>query len=248
MFVISSSAGNDSVAMIQWAIESNLPARGEVHVVFSDTGWSAPGWLQRVDRIHSWVTSQGLSAHIVSSIGMQDLVRIKKGFPGNAQQFCTAHLKGLPFLQWIDEADPFLVATVLVGKRRAESQKRRDTPEFVYDSDYHGGRTLWHPLYLHTEADRDALLGRAGVEVLPHRSLECNPCVNANRGDFERLTPGEIERVNDLEVEIGKPMFRPKRFGALGIHGVIAWARDGRNRGDFDEEASECASNFGCGL
>ena len=64
--------------------------------------------------------------------------------------------------------------------------------------------TQWHPLYLHTDAERNALITRSGFEPLPHRSLECNPYVNANRQDFLRLTPGEIERVNELEVEIGK--------------------------------------------
>jgi hypothetical protein len=101
---------------------------------------------------------------------------------------------------------------------------------------------------LHTEKQRNELLRRAGFDVLPHRSLECNPCVNANREDFKRLTPGEIERVSELEVEISQPMFRAKRFGALGIHGVIAWAKDGRKRGDIEEEEGYCAGLFGCGL
>jgi 3'-phosphoadenosine 5'-phosphosulfate sulfotransferase (PAPS reductase)/FAD synthetase len=245
MNVISSSAGNDSVAMIQWAIENKVE---NLHVVFSDTGWLAPGWIQRVERIHAWAESNGIQTHIIKSIGMEELVRIKKGFPGNAQQFCTAHLKGIPFLEWIDEADPECKAVVMVGKRRDESPDRADTPEFVHGSEYHGGRKLWHPLYLHTDEQRNELLHRAGFDPLPHRSLECNPCVNANRADFLRLTPGEIERVNDLEVEIGKPMFRPKRFGALGIYGVIAWAKDGRERGDIDEENAQCAGLFGCGL
>ena len=244
MNVISSSAGNDSVAMIQWAIENGVP---DLHVVFSDTGWAAPGWMLRVERVHSWAKKQGVQTHIINSIGMTELVRIKTGWPGNGQQFCTAHLKGLPFLQWIDEVDPECRAVVMVGKRRAESRARADTPEFVYGSEYHGGRKLWHPLYLHTDEQRNDLLNRAGFEPLPHRSLECNPCVNANRGDLLRLTPGEIERVNDLEVEISQPMFRAKRFGALGIHGVIAWARDGRDRGDIEEEEAQCAGLFGCG-
>lgn len=245
MNVISSSAGNDSVAMIQWAIENGVP---DLHVVFSDTGWLAPGWIQRVERIHAWAGAQGVQTHIIKSIGMAELVRIKSGFPGNGQQFCTAHLKGVPFLQWIDETDPDCRAVVLVGKRRAESRERADTPEFVYGSEYHGGRKLWHPLYLHTDEQRNELLHRAGFEPLPHRSLECNPCVNANRADFMRLTPGEIERVNDLEVEVSQPMFRAKRFGALGIHGVIAWAKSGRDRGDIESEESYCAGLFGCGL
>ena len=245
MNVISSSAGNDSLAMIQFCIEKEIPS---LHVVFCDTGWSAPGWMHRVEKIHGYAETHGIKTHIVKSIGMEDLVRMKKGFPGNAQQFCTAHLKGVPFLQWIDEEDKDYKAIVMVGKRRVESEARKDTPEYIYDSEYHGGRTLWHPLYLHTDAQRNELINRAGFEPLPHRSLECNPCVNANRQDFLRLTAGEIERVNDLEVEIGKPMFRPKRFSALGIHGVIQWAKNGRDRGDFSEEDAQCASLFGCGL
>jgi 3'-phosphoadenosine 5'-phosphosulfate sulfotransferase (PAPS reductase)/FAD synthetase len=231
--------------MVQWSIENKIP---DVHVVFCDTGWAAPGWMVRVEKVHAYAKANGMEAHIVKSLGMQELVRMKKGFPGNAQQFCTAHLKGVPFLEWIDEADKDYKAIVMVGKRRVESEARKNTPEYIYNSDYHGGRTLWHPLYLHTDAERNALIERSGFEILPHRSLECNPCVNANRQDFLRLTPGEIERVNELEVEIGKPMFRPKRFSALGIYGVIAWAKDGRDRGDFAEEDAQCASLFGCGL
>lgn len=245
MHVISSSGGNDSVALIRWAHERSLP---NVTVTYMNTGWGAPGWQERVDRIGSLAVGYGFQVIQLQSIGMAALVRMKKGWPGNGLQFCTAHLKGLPFLQWIDDADPEGTAVVLIGKRRAESEKRKDTPEFIESSEHHGGRKLWHPLYLHTDEERNALLARAGEPVLPHRSLECNPCVNANRGDFLRLTPGEIERVNDLEVEIGKPMFRPKRFGAMGIHGVITWAKDGRNRADFEEEAADCASSFGCGL
>lgn len=245
MNVISSSGGNDSVALIQWAIEQKLP---NVHVVFCDTGWAAPGWMFRVEKVHKYAEKHGIKTHIVESFGMAELVRSRKGWPGNAQQFCTAHLKGVPFLDWIEKFDEKCVAKVLIGKRRAESEARKNTPEFIEKSEFHGDRTVWHPLYLHSDGQRNELLLRAGFDPLPHRSLECNPCVNANRADFLRLTPGEIERVNDLEVEIGKPMFRPKRFGALGIYGVIAWAKDGRERGDIEEENAQCAGLFGCGL
>lgn len=245
MNVISSSYGNDSIALIQWAHEHSLP---DVTVAYCDTGWASPRWAQRVVKSEGLAKSYGFQTVVCKSMGMADLVRVKKGWPGNGQQFCTAHLKGLPFLQWIDEYDKDGVAVVLIGKRRAESEKRRATPEFIESSEYHGGRKIWHPLYLHTDEQRNELLARAGFEPLPHRSLECNPCVNANRNDFLRLTPGEIERVNDLEVEIGQPMFRAKRFGAMGIYGVIAWAKDGRNRGSIEEEESECASLFGCGM
>jgi hypothetical protein len=41
-------------------------------------------------------------------------------------------------------------------------------------------------------------------------------------------------------------MFRPKRFGAMGIHGVIVWAKEGRSRGDIEEEEAECGGMYGC--
>jgi 3'-phosphoadenosine 5'-phosphosulfate sulfotransferase (PAPS reductase)/FAD synthetase len=241
--VISSSYGNDSIAMIQWAHEQGLP---NVWVAYNDTGWAAPWWPQRVAKGEALAKSYGFEVVRIESVGMQNLVRERQGFPGNGMQFCTSELKIFPFLKWIDGTDPYNQAVILIGKRRVESKKRADTPEFIESSETHGGRKVWHPLYLHSDEERNVLLQRAGFEVLQHRSLECNPCVNANRGDFLRLTPGEVERVNDLEVEIAKTMFRPKRFNALGIHGVITWAKYGRDRGDIEEEEAECGSMFGC--
>jgi 3'-phosphoadenosine 5'-phosphosulfate sulfotransferase (PAPS reductase)/FAD synthetase len=274
-YVISVSYGNDSLAMIQWAHESGLAFFRTV-VAYCDTGWAAPGWDKRVTLGEAFAISRGFDVVRLTSIGMEELVRIKKGWPGNGQQFCTAHLKGVPYLQWLDEIDRSCQAVTLVGKRRAESADRADTPEFIEASDYHGGRRLWHPLYAHSDQERDALLDRAGIHEmpaglsltqhdrlyrLPHRSMECNPCVNANRGDFLRLTPPEMARVNRMETEIGKPMFRPKRFNGVGIYSVVMWARHGKDheadlnapakftlKDTQSEPPSGCAAEFGCGL
>lgn len=247
-YVISSSYGNDSVALIQWAHETGLSLFGKVTVAYCDTGWAKPEWTKRVEKGEAFARQLGFDVKRVTSMGMTDLVRLKDGWPGNGQQFCTAHLKGIPFLTWIDEDDAEREAVVLVGKRRAESIKRADTPEFVPDSEYHGGRLLWHPLYLHSDEQRNDLLARGGWEILPHRSEECNPCVNANRGDFLRLSASEMAKVNELEVEIGRPMFRPKRFNGLGIYGVVMWARFGKHHEADIPEDEGCGSPFGCGL
>jgi len=248
MNVISSSYGNDSVAMIQWALETSLP---NVSVVFVDTGWSAPGWLDRVARMEKWVETLGFAAiHIKSPMLFEDLMLHKKGFPSQRYQWCSGLLKGLPFLTWIDEVDINNIATVLIGKRREESQERADTPEFEESSKYHGGRKIWHPLYLHTEAMRDELLERAGIAKLPHRSKECSPCINANRGDMRQLTEEDIARVEELEAKVGKTMFRPKRHGgAKGIRRVIAWAYSERGKYDDkqDQMFNQCSSGY-CGF
>lgn len=244
MFVLSSSYGNDSIALIQWASDQGIK---DLIVAYCDTGWSTPWWGERVRQGEALAKSYGFDVARIQSIGMQQLVRDRKGFPGNGMQFCTSELKIFPFIEWIDKADPGRNAVVMIGKRRAESPNRSQTPEYIESSEIHGGRKVWHPLYLHTDEERNALVAKTGMKLLAHRSLECNPCVNANREDFLRLSAGEIERVNDLECEVGKPMFRPKRFNAMGIHGVIVWAKDGRKRGDIEAEEAECASLFGCG-
>lgn len=247
MNVISSSYGNDSIALIQWALENQLP---DVTVVFIDTGWSADGWLERVARCEEWVRSIGFTAlNIKPAVQFEELMRTKKGFPSQQFQWCSSFLKGLPFLTWIDEADPGHQAMVLIGKRREESNDRADIPEYVEGSIYHGGRTLRHPLYLHDAAQRDALLRRAGFEPLPHRSKECSPCINANKVDLMQLTQAEIDKVKALEADTGQNMFRAKKKGgAVGIEQVIRWAYSGHGRFNKDqvELFSTCSSGF-CG-
>jgi 3'-phosphoadenosine 5'-phosphosulfate sulfotransferase (PAPS reductase)/FAD synthetase len=246
-YVISSSYGNDSLAMIQWAREAGLQG---VTVLFVDTGWSAPGWLDRVTECERWVSSVGFRpVRIKSPMSFAELMRHKGGFPSQRYQWCSGILKGLPFLGWIDENDSGCKSIVMVGVRREESLERAETPEFVHGSEYHGGRTLWHPLYLHDTSARNELLARAGFAVLPHRSKECSPCINANRKDLRQLDEPEIARVEELEDDVGNVMFRAKRHGgAHGIRRVIAWAYAERGKYDDRQETlfSGCSSGY-CG-
>lgn len=248
-YAISASYGNDSMAMMQWAAERGLQG---VTVAYCNTGWAAPGWELRVAEGEALAKRLGFETVHLQSMGMEALVRMKQGFPGHGAQFCTAWLKGLPFLQWIDEADPDRQAVVMIGKRREESEDRKDTPEWVDRSEYHGERRVWHPLYLHSEDERDALLCRAGVKKLPHRSDECSPCVNANRGDLRRLSGRQIGKTAALETEVGQPMFRAaKHGGAQGIEQAINWAKysPGQYKPGMDDLFEiGCGSPFGCGL
>ena len=244
-FVISSSYGNDSIAMIQYAYEHELP---DVTVVYIDSLWSSPGWGGRVGKGEELAKRYGFHVVQIKSIGFEALVRERKGFPWSAKQFCTMHLKGIPFLEWIDVFDKDRTAVVMIGKRRAESVARRQTPEYIQKSEYHGDRLVWNPLFNYTDEERDVLVFRSGMKLLDHRSQDCSPCVNANRKDFLMLTKAQIERVNKLEVEIGRPMFRPKRYGVVGIYGVMVWAKYGHDRSFVDDvlEDEGCGAPFGC--
>lgn len=248
-YVISVSYGNDSMALMQWAHEHGLQ---NVTVAYCDTGWAAPGWENRIAQGEALAKRLGFQTVQLQSMGMEAMVKMKSGFPMHGSQFCTAWLKGLPFLQWIDDADPERKAIVMIGKRRDESEDRKDIPEWVERSEYHGDRKVHHALYLHSDAQRNELLQRAGIEVLPHRSDECSPCVNANRDDLRRLSGRQIGKLAALEVEVGQPMFRAaKHGGAQGIEQVVQWAKysPGQFKPGIDDLfITGCGSPFGCGL
>jgi 3'-phosphoadenosine 5'-phosphosulfate sulfotransferase (PAPS reductase)/FAD synthetase len=254
MHIIFASYGNDSVALIQWAHERRLT---DVTVLYSDTGWAADWWAERVLKAEAWVQKIGFTPARTTSKGLEQLVRDKKGWPRQGLQFCTLHLKIEPALTWLENNAP-KSAVCLVGVRREESQARRAFPEHTPESANHGGRALWAPLVDFSEADRNGLIERANFEVLPHRSMECFPCINSNRRDLRELSKdlSRVEHIAAIEESMGvtskgKPrtMFRPYRhMGATGIKEVVRWATS--NRGEFDPDdgtGGGCDSGF-CGL
>ena len=223
MYLISSSFGNDSIALIQWVKEQGLE---DVYVLYCDTGWSHPEWPARVRKGFLLAESYGFTTWAVKGeFDFEGIVKMKGGFPNNLFQWCSGLLKGIPLNEFDAFLDPNCEATVVIGKRREESEARKDTPEYIENSDYHEGRTVWHPLYLHTERQRNALIKRAGWKVLKHRSMECCPCVNANRNDLRHTPDNQIDRVRELEMVVGRNMYKPSRHGgAEGIDQVMDWA------------------------
>lgn len=233
-YVIFSSYGNDSIALIQWAYEHRL---GNVVVSYTDTGWAADWWGARVEQAESWVTgSLGFQCNRVISEGMASLVTRKKAWPrggGGKFQFCTQELKIKPALEWLDKADPCKDTVCMVGIRREESPNRSQFPEWTESSIIHGGRSLYAPLVNHDESDRNLLLSRTPFQPLPHRSKECSPCVNARKGEIAALTDAKIKLIDSMERTMGinskgnpRVMFSPSRSkGAIGITKVVEWAR-----------------------
>lgn len=243
------SYGNDSVALIQWAQERGLQ---DVTVLYNQTGWAAADWEERVARCEAWVASLGFTAARTESIGMEALVTEKRGWPRQGMQFCTQRLKIEPTKAWLAQHDPDGTTTCLVGVRREESEARRLFPAWTEESDAHGGRPLWAPLVNMRQGARDDLIRRAGFEPLPHRSMECSPCVNANKADIIATATADIDKTARIETALGctgngKPrvMFRPaKHMGAIGIREIYAWAQSGR--GEYEPPDAGCDSGM-CG-
>lgn len=244
-YVIFSSYGNDSCALIQWAREWKLEG---VAVVYSDTGWSTEGWASRVAEKEKWVQSLGFVPYRTTSIGFRQLARDKKGFPTQRYQWCSYVLKIAPGARWLEENDPDKRAICLVGARRDEAadplSTRAKFPEYLVRSENHGGRMMLAPMVGYDAAARDALLLRAGVEPLPHRSGECK-CINSNKADMRRFSEDDVREIEAAESEIGRPMYRPHRhLGATGIREVIRWAQSAHGKYAPEPEAENCNSGW----
>lgn len=244
MLLMSCSAGNDSVAMIQLAHEGNLRDVCPIHVCYVDTGWAASYWPARVAQVEALCAQYGFSFHrIRRGETFEELMLRKKGFPMPGKTWCSYELKAKALNAFHDELDPSQEAIVCIGKRRDESPARKDTPEWIGDSERHGFRTVWHMLAFVTKAERDAILARSGLPILPHRSQECSPCINANRADFMALGEAEINRAIALENAVGQNMFYPRHhMGATGVAQVIKWAHS--PRGKYEPEHEGCDSGF----
>ncbi|WP_372771123.1 phosphoadenosine phosphosulfate reductase family protein [Pseudoalteromonas sp.] len=239
-YVIFASYGNDSIALIQFAKNEGLK---NVCVLYSDTGWSADWWIDRVEKGESLAKSYGFDVARTKSEGMEALVKRKKGWPmGGGAAFCTAELKVKPALAWLDENDPEKESICMVGVRREESANRRTFPKWTDSSEKHGGRELYAPLVNFNEYSRNDLLSQAGFTPLEHRSKECFPCVHANINDLRMLDEERIIHIERIEGELGvnskgnpRVMFRPKRHkGAVGIRAVVDWAITPRKRDQLD--------------
>lgn len=147
----------------------------------------------------------------------------------------------------------------MTGVRREESLNRKDFPLYREDSPAHQGRPCWAPLVNMNEAQRDELLLDAGFAPLPHRSMECFPCVNSNREDLRLLgqDPDRVDKIEVIETDMGftsngKPrtMFRPYRYmGATGIREIVRWAKSERGKFDVDDGTGGggCDAGF-CGV
>jgi len=254
-YLIFASYGNDSIALIQWAHE-NIHEK-KISVLHSNTGWAHPKWENRVKKGELFAQSFGMDTHQTKCEGMESMIKRKKGWPqGGAAAFCTSILKVLPALEFMDEFDPDVTLTCMTGIRREESQNRKNMPEFIEESERHGGRKLWSPMVEFSESDRNELITRAGFEILPHRSRECYPCVHANRNDLWDLEEDTIQNIERIEGELGigvrsgKPkwMFRPKRHkGAQGIREVVMWAKDSLHKTEDQVELFPCTSGY-CGM
>ncbi|MGB6976204.1 MAG: phosphoadenosine phosphosulfate reductase family protein [Gammaproteobacteria bacterium] len=249
MHIIFGNYGNNSIALIQWAYENKLT---EVSVVHVETGWAAQEWAEQVQRGQTLARRYGFTPiTLAAPATFQQLVLDRGRFPSHKFQWCAGFLKGLPLIEWLDEVDASATATILLGSRRADSRARMQLPEFIESSEHFGERRIWHPLFKQDDLTRNALIQRAGIEVLAHRSLECDPCIHSQIGDLQRLSLGTCQRVANLEKQVQQPLFAPETFGnAQNIEQAVVWAKQQPRMTDthsLEKFDLGCGAFFACG-
>jgi 3'-phosphoadenosine 5'-phosphosulfate sulfotransferase (PAPS reductase)/FAD synthetase len=242
MHIIFGNYGNDSIALIAWAKAQALSA---VTVVSVDTGWADPAWQHRVTAAHAYVQTCGFAwQRLTAQPDFTQLVQQRRAFPHVKFQWCSGILKGLTLLQWLDEYDPNATALVLLPKRRAAVRSDYDLPEYIPDNPHYAGRTVWHPLYMCDNAQRDAWVRTSPLPLLNHRSLECDPCIHSNNRDIARLDAASVARVAALEQTLGHT------YLGLGITDLqLETKKDTSSPTDPAEQfALSCGAYFACGL
>lgn len=240
MNIIIANFGNDSIALIEWARQQSL---ADVFVLSVDTGWAAPGWEKRVALVDRYLKKNNIKhIRLTSEYDFPTLVRERKNFPSIKFHWCASILKGLPILDYLDQVDPGLSATIILAKRRQQASALQNLPEFEAESHAYGSRKIWYPLYLHTLEQRNQLIAQSGFDLISTRSLECDPCIYNQCRDFKRLDSQRILQVAELEKKVGRTMF------SVAIDKVVA--EDFSNLDLADDKSvyyQGCGSEFGCG-
>lgn len=246
-YVIFGNYGNETIALIQWASEQPFD---DVTVVSIDTGWSAKGWESRVEQGETLAKSKGFAVErLYPKLDFAGLIQEQGNFPSTRYQWCANFLKALPYIDWLDTFDPRCEATLIHGNRRALALTAGRLPEFIEESEHFGERKVWYPLYKHSDEDLLQLINETGLEFLPHRSLECDPCVNNNKNDFLRLGQQDKTKTKNLEKNINKHMFANKLSGdSEGIEEVVSWVEKNSQSDKLAPVDMGCGSPFCCGL
>ncbi len=168
--------GNDSVALIQYAFEQGL---SDVTVVSIDTDYAHPSWSERVKVAEAWVQSLGFDVvRLRSKLGFNALVAAQGERPLPKFAWCAVYLKGDTLRTWLSSVDPLKETKVLLARRRAQSPLFAHLQEHSEQTEEYEGRDVWHPLYLHSDAEMKALAEKVPLPLLSHRSLECDPCIH----------------------------------------------------------------------
>jgi len=239
--IIIGNFGNHSLAVMQMLIEKDLPA---LHFICVNTGWAAASWDKRVLACSDYARSRGVAVHLLhAQASFSEMVKDRKQFPSQKFQWCASFLKGLTILNFLDEFDPSCEALIVSGKRRCDSRRYANLQEFEKGDDLYQGRTVWHPLWQTDNHEFAELIKRTGYNLLPHQSLECNPCIHTPTAKLAFLDGQSITRLEALEQAVGQSMYN----GPIRNLCEASVSSERVNSLDLQQFDRGCGAAWGCG-
>jgi len=231
--IVSVSGGKDSTACCLKLFEMGY-SKKDFRRVFMDTGWESQttykylDYLEqhigKIERIRKNISISKMSEEIQEFIlreekllGHQsDFLRAimeRHIFPGHFRKYCTTVLKIEPFAEHIQNQDNDII--VVLGLRRAESQRRSQIEEWEWNERYNN--YVWRPLYLWSEEDVINIHSR--FNLLPNKlylqganRVGCFPCIYSRKSEIKMLSQDRLDLIDRIERFLGELNYKNK-FG-----------------------------------
>ncbi|MDD2790033.1 MAG: phosphoadenosine phosphosulfate reductase family protein [Sulfurimonas sp.] len=251
MFVISISGGKDSKATLIVSIPELLKVvtSSQIKVIFCDTGWEKYSTMQEINFIKNRLDDLNIEFKTLKNenypIGMLDLIKDKKAFPTRDVKTCTQLLKMVPAVDYYKSLNDIgLDVITLVGKRRDESEDRKDIKDFDYYKYRNWKYTIFHPIADWTETDvysfLDETWGIPQSYFNGNSRVGCDECFQADLKSISLMSDDKINQMSELECYISQfhrdinPTFffrRNSTFpdGFAPIKEIVAYAKQKHN-------------------
>ncbi len=249
-YLIQANYGNDSLALIEWFHQRAIT---DVCVVSIDTGWSAANWSERVSAAESYVRRCGFEViRLQARLGFAELAKQRGEWPSQKFQWCATYLKGMTLLDWLDTVDPTAATTLVLAKQKQASRANQQLSEYIETSEHYGGRRVWHPLLQLSQQQRDEYIRAAGFPVLPHRSLECDPCIHSSLADLQRMQLPDISKTEQLEAYLHQPCRTavardPEQQNFSQYQQALLQQQQLQSATQQEQFATGCGSPYACG-
>lgn len=240
MNIVIANYGNESLALIQWAYEQQLP---QLLVLSVATGWQASQWQSHLEDVFQFLENKGIAfKHVQARQTMAELVLDRGSFPTKKFQWCAPLLKGVILNAYLDEIDPTCEAKLYFGKRK-EASRANQYLISGEESEHYNLRRLYYPLLDYTLDERDQLLIRAGFRPLSQPSHECFPCIHTQTQHLNAISATDLKKVQALENQLNTSMFSAP---------IAVLRESAQHASTITSKASElydmgCGSIWGCG-
>jgi len=220
MNIISFSGGKDSTALILWAKE----ILDSFQVVFCDTGWEDQITYDYIEYINKTLLNGELIVLKSEKYeGFADLSIKKKRIASTEARYCTTELKIIPTKNYIEQ---FEDVHLYNGIRADESPRRAAMDETVFD-DYLKC-TVHRPLLKWTIEQVFGIMEKYNIKPNPLYKMGmsrvgCMPCIMSNHKEMRVLIknkPDVIEKILNLENEVGRTFFPPKYIPKWACSGI----------------------------